>query len=665
MPRAALLAAGLLVLIGGAAWWVMTADGEAPHDVARDEPARTVLPAAGVLEATVPAGASDGAGPDDAAPSRTAVSSVERPDEEVAVAWFRGRLRVVEGTLAVAPRLASTVWAGNPESQSNHSLRLDAADLAFAIPAPSATARARIRFPEFIEPIGASAGGSLLEDAVLFEAPGEGFEVQVKVKPHLAVQFLHDPSGVPLAHASVQSRLAEDGSSSSWGEDLDEDGMLFFAMERRSQMGEDATLTFSVSRPPDVGSSQSPSFACRDLELLPQPVVLRFASSPRLRFRILDLDRQPIAGARARLGNQWESGTSDEQGWLVALQSVPPAETITVEADGFVAASDPVSGAAAGEGQTVLMRPASSILLVGAEQPAGGWGALKVEIAFDGDADGSLLAPERFTTGRFTESSGSTGSEWNRDRRWIKHTTAFSSEGRTKLDGIHVDVPAHVVVRYHGVTTFEQRVPIVPGDGEHRIEVPALPELVPVRGRVTDLGGRPLEGARLRLLVGGRESLATSTGSDGTFELGGLPEGVTATVTCHHAGFGRIQVEYVAEARDEDSIGTLVLGPGRSLIVQMAGPDGTPFVPIAGSHGARAIPLVQVAGERIRPASDSGRALAAGEWQFDDLPAGEVTVLLPGRGYFDRSEHRVQVEQARVTLALTERALEWLNRPQD
>lgn len=658
MPRAALPVVALLLLIAGAWWLIGSAEPTVATPGAESAAAASALPDAGRLEPAAERTASD---EEASAPARSEVEA-ESPstEESAAVAWFRGRLRIVEGALAAPPRLAAAVSTDDFVTERGHLLRLNGADLAFALPAMTTNARAKISFPDFLEPVGVRGGGTLSGQDVLLERPADGIEVDVAVKPHLAVQFLHDPSGAPLAGADVQSRLEESGSSSTWGEQLDADGMLFFDFAQLANMESAETLTFTVARPPDVGSSAAPPLRCDELDLLPQPLVLRFASSVALRFRIVDPARAPLAGARLLLGGQWEPGTSDAEGWFSALQSLPPAELVRVEREGFVAAEDPVTGAAAGEGQEVMMWPASWILLVGTEQPSGGWGALRVEISFDGDADGSLLAPHRFTTGGFTESSGSTGSEWQHDRRKIKHTTSLSSEGRARLDGIHVDVPAAVTVRYRGMPVLQQRVAIQPGDGEHRIEVPKLPELLPLRGRVSDLAGRPLDGTKVRVLIDQREVLSGASGADGAFDLGGVMAGASVTLTFHHSGFARKSVTHLAEAQDDDSVGVVTLEPGRELVVQMVGPDGTPFVAQPGTWGDGVQPRIRVPGERVSPVREEVGVLGPGEWRFTDLPHGTVTILLPGDGLWEEEEHEVSTDAARVALALTPKALAWL-----
>jgi hypothetical protein len=664
MPRAALPAVALLLLIGGAAWWLL---GGAEPSVATPGEASAAaaasLPDPGRLAT---AAAPDAPIEDASAPARSEVEA-ESPstEESAAVAWFRGRVRIVEGALAAPPPLAAAVSTEAFVTEREHLLRLDGADLAFALPAMTTNASAKISFPDFLEPVGVRGGGTLSGQDVLLERPADGIEVDVVVKPHLAVQFLHDPSGAPLADADVQSKLEEDGSSTTWGEQLDADGMLYFELAQLANMESAETLTFTVARPPDVGSSAAPPLRCDELDLLPQPLVLRFASSASLRFRIVDPARTPLAGARVLLGSQWEPGTSDVEGWFSALQSLPPAERVRVEREGFVAAEDPVTGAAAGEGQEVMMWPASWILLVGTERPAEGWDTLRVEIAFDGDTDGSLLAPHRFTTGGFTESSGTTGSEWQHDRRKIKHTTALSSQGRARLDGIHVDVPAAVTVSYRGTQVLQQRVAIQPGDGEHRIEVPKLPELLPLRGRVTDLAGRPLDGVRVRAILDQRDSLADESDAEGAFDLGGVAAGAAVTLTFHQSGFARRVVTYLAEAQDDDSVGVVTLEPGRALVVQVVGPDGAPFVAPPGSWGVGVQPRIRVPGERVSPVRDESGTLGPGEWRFTDLPHGPVTILLPGDGLWEEEEHVVSTDDARVALALTPKALAWLMEPKE
>lgn len=663
MSRSALPFAALLLVLGGTAWWLLAGSGADRSNSAAEvtEAARAApdpgrLPDEGVHSGEEPAE------PDpEAATSRSTVGEEPR---QAPAAWFRGRLRIVAGSLALAPRLQAILLDADG-SGAPQPLRVDAASLSFEIPAWSTELHCRLSFPDHLAPVAAFGGATLSEGAVSLPGPGDGFLIDVAAKPHLAVQFLHDPSGEPLAQARVTSQLSAQGGATSWSELLDDQGMLIFDLERRRNMEHAEFLSFTVARPPDVGSSDSAPIPCADLALLPQPLILRFASTPRLRFRIVDPQREPIEGAQVWLGGgaifEFSEQLSDEQGRASAPQSSPPVGQVRVQADGFLTAEEPLTAASEVE-QEVMLWPSSWIEVVGAEAPDEGWAQLDLEIRFDGNADGSLLSTQRFQTGRFTESSGGTGTESSRERRYYKHTTSFSPQGRAKLDGIHVDVPATVRVTYRGATMLETRVPIRPGDGGHLVEVPNLPELVEVRGRVVDRAGAPIAGVEIRARFSPRDSASIESGADGEFRAGGLVPGMSVRLVFMEPGYGCEVLDYLVEARDDDSVGDVVLAPAASLTVLVLRPDGSPYVAQPGMVGVGFAPRVMWREVAISPSADRS-GLSAGEWRYLEVPAHGTGMLLqyPGERMFSHAEQELPAGAARCTITLSEKAAAWLD----
>ncbi|MDA1260082.1 MAG: carboxypeptidase-like regulatory domain-containing protein, partial [Planctomycetota bacterium] len=567
------------------------------------------------------------------------------------------------GSLHLPPTLEAWTHASPAAKVARTPVELNSATLEFEVSVRGSAPDCELLFPDLLRPT--SVNGALLGESkfVVLDPAVAVNLIEVEVRPHLAIQRLHDPSGRPLAGGSINAALKSGGSSTSWGEHLDSQGRYFFDLERRRNMEHMETLQFKVSWPPEIGSSVAPPIPVQDLELLPQPLILRFSSTKTLHFRIVDPQRAPIAGAEVRLGDAYGAEQqSDEDGRASALQSSPPAAQVRVQADGYLTVYEALTAASEVE-QEVILWPGSWIEIVGAEQPEDGWGQLDLEILFDGDADGSLLTPQRFQTGQFTENSGSTGTESNSSKRFYKHTTALSTQGRARLDGIHVDVPATVRVTYHGSTLLETRVPVRPGDGGHPVQVPKLPELVEVRGRVVDRSGAPVPGVQIRARFSERDSVTVESGPDGAFRVGSVVTGANARLVFIKPGYGYEVMDYLVEARDDDSVGEVTLAPGAHLVVRILRPDGSPFVAAPGSAGDGFKPRIEWK-EAVIPPSPDRSGLAAGEWRFMELPAQGAGMRLsyPGDRFSEMSE-QVPAGALHFTVTLSEQAVAWLDGP--
>lgn len=659
--RGALLPIGALLLIGGAAWWLLgTGDPEPLNTAADPGSAREARPAPGALDAAEPAGAgARGADAGAEAPSRETIEAGAESDGPPTI--YRGRLRVVKGSLTLVPDLESWTHAAPSGKAARAPLRVDPDTHAFELAVRGEDPDCELLFPDLLRPV--AANGAPLGDSKfvpLAAFPAENL-IDVEVRTHLAVQFLHDPSDRPLAKGYVNTALESDGSSTSWGERLDEQGRLFFDCERLGDMEYAETLQFKVSWPPEIGSSEAAPIPLADLELLPQPLILRFGGTPALRFRVVDPRREPIAGARVRLGHDYSTeARSDEDGYAAVLQSSPPAAEVRVQADGFLTANDPLTAAAEqdGDGQEVMLWPGSWIEITGHEEPPEGWSRISVEIRFDGEADGSLLTPQRFQTGQFTVSSGGTGTAANQSRRSYKHTTSLNPQGKAKLDGIHVDVPATVLLTYRGATLLETRVPIRPGDGGHEVGVPPLPETLTVRGRVIDLAGRPLAGVEVRARIGERDLEHAETDAAGEYRLGHVPLGLDLRLDFRRAGFAPTVAVHRVEAGAESVVRDVALESGRRVVLRILDADGAPLE-IGPDHGA---PFVWWMDQSIHPTEGPVAGLGPGEWLFTDLPAGEVEFLPPHGRALGGSEHRHDTATPLVTIRLSPEQSELLRR---
>lgn len=649
--RRTLLPIAMLVLLLGAAWWLLGVGGPEPQKTpAGLDSERAAPPAAGTLDHGSPATAEapgEGAG----APLRETIEAGQEENASPATI-FRGRLRVVKGSLSLVPDLES--WTnGSPDGMVTRApLRVDPDTHTFELAVHGEVPGCKLLLPDLLRPV--AANGTPLDDSrfvPLAALPVENV-IEVEVRPHLSVQFLHDPSDRPLAEGYVNTALESEGSSTSWGGRLDTQGRTFFDLKRLSNMEHAETLQFTVSWPPEIGSSEAAPIPVADIELLPQPLILRFGGTPTLHFRVVDSRREPVADARVRLSNDYSTeGRSDEDGRVAVMQSSPAASKVRVQADGFLTVHDPLTAAAeqSAEGQEVMLWPGSWIEITGHEKPPEGWGQIDVQICFDGEADASLLMPQRFQTGQFTVSSGGTGTTLNRQKRSYEHTTSLSSQGKVKLDGIHVDVPATVLLTYRGAILIETRVPIRPGDGGHELEVPPLPETLEVRGRVTDLVGHPLAGVDIQARLGGRDSVRAETDADGEYRLGRVPLGQTVNLWFTKPGFAGSPFEHHVEPGEESVVRTVALDLGRRVVLRILDADGAPLT-IESDHG---LPFAWWNERKIYPAEDPDPGLGPGEWLFTDLPSGVVEFLPPHGRALGGPEHHHDTATPLVTIRLT------------
>ncbi len=657
------LGVGLLLLaaLAVAGWLVFSGSGADDADPA-SAPATATTP----LEAGRLGPGAEDLRREDAIPTEmTTPDRHEAAEEEAAsspAAWFRGRLLVVEGELPVAPLLSAVIFAAESPSSEDVTVRLTPGELSFEIPARAVISLCVLTLPEILRVVGVHGAATVSGHEVHFEAPTDGVIVDIAVIPHVGVLFLHDPSGAPLADAHAWHRVMDAGGSTTYGSTLGEDGLMIFNFESLANVGAAETVSFAVRHPPEIGYSESPSFAVKEFLLMPRPIVLRFGATERLNFRVLDPARSPIAGATVRIGDGGTSEASLEDGRVETLQSSPSAEDVVAEAPGYIEATLPITAAALG-GQDLELWPASRLVLRATEKPPSGWSDLQAEIVFHGQEDASALLPERFQAGRFTENSGGTGVTSNRERMSYKLGTGFSEDGRVVVDGIHVDVPARVRVTYRGFTVLDERVPIQPGDGEHVVTVGPLPSRTRLHGRVVDPSGAPIAGVRCHAgdSFWGEEA---QSGANGFFDLGEVAVGSVTQLRVAAPGFAPLRVEHLAEAGDTDSVGTLMLAQGRRVVVAMLDPDGAPCAPERRAGDPDWHPVLDVLGERMSPAEHPSVPLGPAEFLFTDLPEGIFPCHLR-RGYREmEGEQTVSASSPRATITLTLSEWDWLNSPQ-
>jgi hypothetical protein len=653
-----------LVLIAAACWLIFAGGGQPAAETPEVASAAIDRPEAGSLGSGIADMRRDEAL--DGNPILGGAATVVRAgplNDPEPVAWFRGQLSVVSGELPNPPSLMARPGAAAPgQHQEERIVPMRAGELSFEV--STSNANCQVRFAMIIRPVRA-IGGTLLEDGwIEFNSPNEALIVEVEIMPHAAVIFLRDPDGAPLAGGIAWSKVtAVESASSTFSAILGDDGLLIFDYGLLEKVPGADTVTFGVRRPPDIGSSEGAPFSIQDFLALPRPVVLRFPASARLRFHILDPARQPIVGATVRLGHLSENPPSGADGWAETPQSSPPADSVIVEAKGFVRETAPITLAAQQEGQEIEMRPSSSIRIVAEESPRQGWGGMKVMVDFDGQADGSALLPSRFEPGRFTECGGSTSYNSSPDQLEFALETGFSEAGQAILDGIHSDVPAHLRIYWNDLLLLDERVALRPGDGEHVVRLGPLPRRADLHGVILDPAGLPVSGAQVRL-GGASWSGHTTTGPDGSFDLGEAVSGSTVRIRVSAPGWAPLEVEHQVEEGDSDSAGTLRLETGRSMVLIVLAPDGRHFVPLADSIAADFRPVLQVYDEWFEPVQTDPGAGSPGTWRFENLPLGQFECRLRFRWNIAGDERSVDTLAGSCTITLTAQEFDMLNTPQ-
>jgi protocatechuate 3,4-dioxygenase beta subunit len=152
-----------------------------------------------------------------------------------------------------------------------------------------------------------------------------------------------------------------------------------------------------------------------------------------------------------------------------------------------------------------------------------------------------------------------------------------------------------------------------------------------VTGRVVDEAGRPLPGATLRpetfdgrglpTLVG--ETMAGSSGADGSFALGPLPPGALGLVVSHR-GHATGRVEAAVRSRQSADLRDVVLDTGLAIRGRVRGHEGV------------GLPEVLVRAEPARggeEAAASAETDADGAFSLSGLPAGAYDVVAQAAGF--------------------------------
>ena len=98
-------------------------------------------------------------------------------------------------------------------------------------------------------------------------------------------------------------------------------------------------------------------------------------------------------------------------------------------------------------------------------------------------------------------------------------TKSATSAMRQLIDaGTLANLPAGFKTK--GARIANDDVPLQPGDGGHRVDLPPLPEFVPLCGVVVDRSGAPLAGVRVRSSSGNHNLARAETDAQGAFDLG-------------------------------------------------------------------------------------------------------------------------------------------------
>jgi len=159
---------------------------------------------------------------------------------------------------------------------------------------------------------------------------------------------------------------------------------------------------------------------------------------------------------------------------------------------------------------------------------------------------------------------------------------------------------------------------------------------------------------RVRSASGERDLGSTESNLKGEFDLGMAPVGTLVQVGFSKAGYGRQQLSFTGRAGDAQSLGTVTLGTGRTLVVVVTAEGGAPFVPLAGTEGVGSRPELRFFGENVWP---SAQGSGPGEWLFTDLPSGQLRFVLMHRGGDELQEWTITTTETRVALPLDREVL--------
>jgi len=410
----------------------------------------------------------------------------------------------------------------------------------------------------------------------------------------------------------------------------------------------------------------------------PETGPLAGEQGPPRQVLVLDPEGRPVAGARIHMGAIFDADGKVRGGRLCAttdwggrahLEQVEPGAWISVHGDGFRLHSLQVPPRE--EAWVVALQRANrlEIVLLGAVDPAGFHVELELDAAF---RDRSFYQDKYVTTpGRVVD--GTVGC-WERRPSGSRWSLGFGAGGRAVVDQLADDGPVSIALCRFGREIERRALELRASRGATRVEfAPPAPPPPPLRGRVLDLGGRPVCGARIRLAplasdhdwthwvgwIGYDENggfhvwapMAT-TAADGSFAVARPADREERCVVTRRGFADRVLT--VAEL--EDLGGRVVLEPGRVVRLEAVDRNGAPLDGgwSSGIAYNYARPCVHIGRGIWRWPSARDHTAAAGRptdeppfFIFADLPAGVLRFRFTHMRESEGFEHDTLVESAR------------------
>lgn len=403
-----------------------------------------------------------------------------------------------------------------------------------------------------------------------------------------------------------------------------------------ARAGADGSFTLRPALPGDLRLTViAPRYAqvlrqVAALEVGARPVEIFMRPAATVSGRVVDEQRRPVAGARLRAFEPEQRGstglppsfTSGEDGSFT-LRRVPAIETVRVLAShpDFEPLALADLGLKPGErraGVALTLRRGAvvtGIVTAGGEPLAGAQ---------------TSVAPGRTAYG--TPPRSLSGPQWS----WPRATTG--ADGRFRLSGLSPGEYVLTVSR-PGWATETRDATIAEGKGPDPFTIALAPEAV-VSGRVVGKKGGGVAAQNVyaqAVETRDRSSGLDRTAPDGSFRLDGLKPGVAYNLYLYGTGSSTPKAVVTPPA---ERVEVVVNGTGR-LAGRVVDPDGRP------------VTAYQITAQADRSSGGSGWfdsarqdvASEAGEFAFDNAPAGALEVRVVAKGFQQARVGGVVVEE--------------------
>jgi protocatechuate 3,4-dioxygenase beta subunit len=325
---------------------------------------------------------------------------------------------------------------------------------------------------------------------------------------------------------------------------------------------------------------------------LPEPLRIALAPASRLAGEVVDDAGAPVSGARVRtrsdarltMGTMSPTATSDDDGHF-ELRDAPTGKlSLSALAAGFLPTIQPVelaSGQSRDDLRVVLHRGST---VAGRVLGPDGTPAAGAEVSLT-------------TQGRFAGPSGT--------------STRADGDGAYVLDAVPLG-PRTFTAQLPGTAPKVSDLTVRPG--ENRLDF-QLADGLEVAGRVVDLTGAPVGGARISLSAGDFQRHDTASGDDGSFRFSGL-RGGTYRLSAQFEGFAPASREVKLAETSLQGV-ELRLGSGGAVAGRVLGlsPEQLALVKIYANKAD------------TEPSSQWGEPDAQGEYRISDLAPGDWTVI--------------------------------------